>query len=406
MSSQSRAWPLVRQLTAKAFFYARSPLLLVREDGVLLDMNAASRELFALDIAGCKGEHYSFLLRQLAEKVAGPLFPTTGVSARRFTADQADRGDVRWHQLATAELQTAVCECHYQAPRYGTALLRVSETPCIDTHSGVCCGSIISLDIAAMPSLTAFQRALDQRLAHHVMWEVYAASYDRVLSELPFYQEVVNRHVARLSQPDIDLVLDLGAGTGSVTQRLLRNGKRLTAVDVNRAMLQHLEEKMELQWTDRLEVIEDTAERLPHFPDSSFDAVSVLLAFFDMEDPLAAINEAVRVLKPNGAIVITEPRACFDVARLMSAAEQALREKGLMKRLASDWNRIQTVAPLVREAVQEKETRQQKAGTKQEWHAEAIFERLQREGFADLTFELSHLDNCATIAGIKGRKEK
>jgi ubiquinone/menaquinone biosynthesis C-methylase UbiE len=401
MSSYTRTSPRAGQLTSKAFFYARSPMLLVRADGVLVDMNAASRELFGLDIAGCKGEHYSFLLEQLATKIEGPFFPPSGVSTRSFARGQADMGGVLSHQLDTAELQTAVVECHYHSPQYGRTVLRVSETPCTDTPSGACCGSIISLDVVAIPT-SAFHGALDQRLAHHVMWEVYAASYDRVLPELPFYQEVVNRHVARLGQPDIDLVLDVGAGTGSVTERLLQDGKRVTAIDVNRAMLQRLEDKIDSQWIARFEVIEDTAERLPHFADSSFDAVTVLLAFFDMENPLAALNEALRVLKPNGTIVITEPRGCFDVSRLMAAAERALREKGLMERLASDWNRIQTVAPLVREAVREKESRKQKAHTKQDWHAEAIFERLQRERFVGLSFELSHLDNCATIAGIKG----
>ncbi|RPI80590.1 MAG: hypothetical protein EHM42_11915 [Planctomycetaceae bacterium] len=97
---------------------------------------------------------------------------------------------------------------------------------------------------------------------------------------------------------------------------------------------------------------------------------------------------------------MTEPRERFNVAQLMECAEASLRGQGLLGPLAHAWNRIQTVAPLVRETI----TQQQSAGhaaARPVWHAEALLEILKSAGFTDLTFRESHLGNCATIFGRK-----
>jgi ubiquinone/menaquinone biosynthesis C-methylase UbiE len=238
------------------------------------------------------------------------------------------------------------------------------------------------------------------------MWEVYAASYDQILPELPFYREVVERHCHAMLAPGISSVLDLGAGTGSVTERLLSAGRTVTAVDRNRAMLGRLQAKCAIADAGRLTVIEDTAESLPCLDDEGFDGVTVLLAFFDMENPVAALTEAIRLLKPGGTLVVTEPRACFNVSQLMAAAEHALRAQGNMDRLSRHWRNIQTVAPLIRDSVVETTDRKAALAQTDDWNAEAIYESLNRVGFVDLTFRESHLGNCATITGTKPRTVK
>jgi ubiquinone/menaquinone biosynthesis C-methylase UbiE len=395
LSQQSTGLPL------KALFYTRTPMLLIDLGGVIVDTNAAARELLGRDLAGCKGQHYTYLLNGVRPRTEGSLLPADGMAITHFATPVDDIYARRMPQLDTVDLRVATVECCYHSARHGPVPLRVSEVPCIDTESGACAGSLVSLEVADLPTLTAFQRGVDRRLAREVMWEVYAASYDRILPELPFYREVVERHYGAMSNPAISTVLDIGAGTGSVTVRLLGAGKWVTAVDVNRAMLEKMDSKREAGWRDRLTVIEDTAERLPHLRDGAFDGVTVLLAFFDMDDPIAALAEAQRLLKPGGTLVVTEPRAQFNVVELMTAAEEALRSKGLLDRLAGNWKRIQTVAPLIRDAVQDTHSRKIAIGAKQDWHAEAIFDTLALDGFTGLTFQEAHIGNCASITGCK-----
>jgi ubiquinone/menaquinone biosynthesis C-methylase UbiE len=166
-------------------------------------------------------------------------------------------------------------------------------------------------------------------------------------------------------------------------------------------MLQKLYSKLNPRHDERLTIIEDTAESLPHLPDASFDGASVLLAFFDMNDPLSALRESLRLLKPGGILIVTEPRACFNVDQLMTAAEESLRAKGLLEGLAADWRRIQTVAPLIRDTILDIQARTTATPSQQGWHAEAILEIMRRDGFSNLTFRESHLGNCATITGKK-----
>lgn len=383
------------ELSGQAFLNTRTPMLLLDVTGMVVEINTACRVLFGLDIAGSKGRHFSFLARQLRGKITGSLFPERGAATSYFkTANACSPEQII---LGTADLRAAITECRFNSDHFGPATLRACKLPCVHTASGACLGSSLSFEIIGIGDWAAFREAIDRRLEHEVMWDVYAASYDRVLPELPFYQEVVERHCAALQGDAVQKVLDLGAGTGTVAARLLKLGKSVNAVDISRAMLDRLYAKVDEADADRLTVIEDTAESLPQLHDQTFDGVNVLLAFFDMNHPAAALAEALRLLRGGGKLIVTEPRACFNVNQLMAFAEESLRAQGLFERLAPDWTRIQTVAPLIRDRVQDSASPDSRTG----WHAEAIMDHLRQMKFANLTFQPSHLGNCATITGVR-----
>ena len=90
-------------------------------------------------------------------------------------------------------------------------------------------------------------------------------------------------------------VLDLGAGTGKFTRRLLSSRARLIAVEPVEAMRKKFGTLF-----PNIEMLNGTAEKIPA-PDSIFDAVVVAQAFhwFASDFSLQEIN---RVLKPRGIL--------------------------------------------------------------------------------------------------------
>lgn len=98
-----------------------------------------------------------------------------------------------------------------------------------------------------------------------------------------------------LLPPDARTVLDLGAGTGKLTVRLVERGLDVVAVDPLAEMLEVLSHSL-----PDIPALLGTAEEIP-LPDNSVDCVLVAQAWhwFDMQ---RATREIARVLRPGGHI--------------------------------------------------------------------------------------------------------
>jgi len=99
------------------------------------------------------------------------------------------------------------------------------------------------------------------------------------------------------------LAADLGAGTGFVTEALLEQGLRVVAVDQSPAMLDALRSKFPNP--GRVETRVGEAARLP-LQTASVDYAFANMYLHHVEDPLAAIVEMTRTLKPGGKLVVTD----------------------------------------------------------------------------------------------------
>jgi SAM-dependent methyltransferase len=100
-------------------------------------------------------------------------------------------------------------------------------------------------------------------------------------------------------------VLDLGAGTGKLTQALLDAGHRVTAVEPLEEMRAILSSQL-----PAARGLAGTAEQLP-LTDTSVDAVAVGSAFHWFDES-AALAEIARVLRPDGVLGLLGNR--FDVS--------------------------------------------------------------------------------------------
>jgi ubiquinone/menaquinone biosynthesis C-methylase UbiE len=109
------------------------------------------------------------------------------------------------------------------------------------------------------------------------------------------------------------LAADIGAGSGFVTEGLLKRGLRIIAVDRSEAMLAEMKNRFGEGGAVEYRIGE--AESLP-LEDSSVDYVFANMLLHHVDSPPAAIREMARIVKPGGRLVITDlDRHDFDFLR-------------------------------------------------------------------------------------------
>jgi ubiquinone/menaquinone biosynthesis C-methylase UbiE len=99
------------------------------------------------------------------------------------------------------------------------------------------------------------------------------------------------------------LAADIGAGSGFITEGLIQKGIRVIAVDQSEAMLVAMQKKFVFH--PGIQYRPGNAESLP-IDDDTVDYAFANMYLHHVETPAAAIREMVRILKPEGKLVITD----------------------------------------------------------------------------------------------------
>jgi ubiquinone/menaquinone biosynthesis C-methylase UbiE len=145
------------------------------------------------------------------------------------------------------------------------------------------------------------------RLNH---FDLIAHIYDRV-----FRYPGPDRLMGLLRAQASDLVLDVGGGTGRVSETF-EDGYRVIICDPSWRMLKEARGKQML-------VCAGLAERLP-FMDGAFQGVVMVDAFHHLRDQQAAAGEVMRVVCPGGRSVIEEPDIRLWGVKLVALLERLL----------------------------------------------------------------------------------
>lgn len=110
--------------------------------------------------------------------------------------------------------------------------------------------------------------------------------------------------LSKASPKQNDYIIEVGCGGGVFMRRALRAGCCATAFDHSDAMVDDTRRlNADAVITGRLQVVKADASELP-IGDCTADKVYCLNAFFFFPDPLAALQEMARVLKPGGCLIL------------------------------------------------------------------------------------------------------
>ncbi|OUW19848.1 MAG: transcriptional regulator [Opitutales bacterium TMED158] len=237
---------------------------------------------------------------------------------------------LRTEELSVAELQSAL-DMSQSRISSQLAVLRQAELV-IDRRDGK--KSFYSLHPSIDSAASALVEAAIQSVAHSPEMAADTANLERVLQKRrKVAEEYFNLIAGRLGKnycpgrswegighmllhllPKVT-VADLGAGEGMISQLIARQAEKVYCVDRSTKMVEVGTRLAQTNQLENLEYLLGDIEDVP-LPDASVDIALLSQALHHADHPSKAIDEAYRILKPSGRIVILDLKEhTFEKAR-------------------------------------------------------------------------------------------
>jgi len=305
----------------------------------IIHWNVAFDLIFGPILAKIHRRHVNHFIVELANHAA--VFD----HARDFTEK------VKNGQLPLVDIEPLV----YNSPTYGTVEFEKVATQLTDGDANLKAWSVALL--LKQIDWDMYRPDLLQRLRDDKLWSFYAVSYDIVLSEFSLYQGLITE-VLQGIPPDAKRVLELGAGTGNVTRKLLQRNLRVTAVENNPIMLEKMSAKR-LEQSGRLNVLINSAENLDLAEERNFDAVVAVNLVYALDDPMACFRKVAQSLKRGGVFTFSTTHAETHLDSLLAAIECELKEKGTFRVKEEHYRRIVAVNKHIEYTIARRYSREQ-----------------------------------------------
>lgn len=132
-------------------------------------------------------------------------------------------------------------------------------------------------------------------------WGRFSGTYDDALESM--IGKEVRKNLARILSGEHDLgsVVEFGCGTGYFTRAIAENARHVTATDLSKRMI-------EAAWSN-LRGLDNVAFQVQDsesasMPSDEYDAALMANMLHTLDDPVKALKECYRVLKPGGTLLI------------------------------------------------------------------------------------------------------
>ena len=114
--------------------------------------------------------------------------------------------------------------------------------------------------------------------------------------------------IAQLKELHPQTILDVATGTADVAimSYKILHPKKITGIDISDGMLGLGRKKIEKQNLQQFIELRNGDSETIHFPDNSFDAVTVAFGVRNFQNLEKGLQEMLRVLKPGGKLVVLE----------------------------------------------------------------------------------------------------
>lgn len=150
------------------------------------------------------------------------------------------------------------------------------------------------------------------------LYSSLARFYDTLFA--PLTERRIGRAVRRIPFKEGDRILDMGVGTG-LSLRFYPENVEVLGIDLSEAMLAQAQQKVEHLGLSHVRLAQANA-LAPPFADASFDHTLISHVLSVAGDPLGLLNEAKRLTRPGGTIVVVNHFR--DDLHLIGRLEQAL----------------------------------------------------------------------------------
>ncbi len=226
----------------------------------------------------------------------------------------------------------------------------------IPDDDGRYAGWLVILELSFEDDQAAYQYQSDliEVLRKNLIWTEYAFSYDAVLNNSIVYPKLIETMLGE-SGGLVPIgakarVLDLGAGTGNLTERLAEPSQErvVFAIENNRAMLDRLRYRCRdyLRDDDRGPGVLAVKQDIVHLyglNDNYFDVAIMNNTLYTLDDPLKCLKESRRVLKPGGEIRISGPKRDTNLDTLFRRIRRELTSSRKLESLSEDLAHVEYI---------------------------------------------------------------